>query len=58
MERVPKALQPPLPVLFEWYGNADVVEQQVNEMREMTFAYAKTIAKMECIWLGMKSLRF
>ena len=31
----------PLPVLFDWYGNADVVEQQVNEMREVTFAYTK-----------------
>ena len=36
----------PLPVLFDWYGNADVVEQQVNEMREVTFAYTKTMAKM------------
>jgi hypothetical protein len=32
--------------LFDWYGNADVVEQQVNEMREVTFAYTKTMAKM------------
>ena len=43
IERVPKALRPLLPILLEWYGNTEMVDQQMKDMRKV--AYVNEMAR-------------